>query len=181
MRNQAQLVLALIVIAVGVVLLVASVLQINVWVLCFPVLLVLLGLAILFRPQLVGSDSDARYKLLGDIRRSGDWAVADEELWIGVGDVRLDMTAADIPYGDTQIRVWSFVSSVQLSIPDDVGVTVSSSAFITDAKFLGRKRDGILTPVRFSSDDYETAERRIRLENTAFVGDVSIKRVSSNS
>jgi lia operon protein LiaF len=180
MRNQGQLVLALIVIAVGVVLLVGSVLQINFWVLCFPVLLILLGLVILFRPQLVGSDSDVRYKLLGDIRRSDEWSVADEELWIGVGDVRLDMTKADIPHGDTEIRIWSFVSSVQLSIPDGVGVTVSSSAFITDAKFLGRKREGILSPVRFSSDDYETAERRIRLENIAFVGDLSVKRVASN-
>ncbi len=115
--------------------------------------------------------------MLGDIRRSGEWDVSDEEFWVGIGDVRLDMTDAAIPAGETLLRVWSFVGSVRLTVPEDVGVSVSSSAFVTDARMSGQKREGILTPVRLASDNYDSAERSIRLETTSFVGDVRVQRV----
>jgi hypothetical protein len=178
MRSQGQLILALILIVLGVVLLIGNLLDINVWALCFPIALMLLGIWVLFRPRLIDSRSAVRQKLLGDIRRRGSWDVTDEEFWVGVGDIKLDMTEAEIPPGETTIRVWSFVGPVRLSLPEGVGVSVSSTAFVTDARFLGRKREGILTPVRLSSDDYENAERKIRLETTSVVGDIRVERVS---
>jgi hypothetical protein len=180
MRNQGQLVLALLIIAAGFALLIGSILDINVWALCFPGALILLGLAILLRPQLVSSGPSAGYKVLGDIRRKGNWEVTDEELWIGIGDVSLDMTDAAIPAGETRLRIWSFVASVRLTVPEDVGVSVSSSAFVTDARFFGRKRDGILTPVRLRSENYDDAGRAIYLETTSFVGDVRVQRASES-
>jgi lia operon protein LiaF len=131
-------------------------------------------LGLLFRPQLIGSDAAMRLKLLGDIRRRGVWQVTDEEFWIGVGDVRLDMTEAEIPTGETCFRIWSIVSPVRLTVPEDVAVSVSSTAFVTESRFLGRKRDTIMAPFRASSQNYEIAERQIRLEVTSFVGDIRV-------
>jgi len=38
-------------------------------------------------------------------------------------------------------------------------------------------RESFLTTAHFASDDYETTERKIRLEMSFFVADISIKQV----
>lgn len=176
MRSQGQLVVAIGIIVVGVVLLVANVLDIDLWMVCWPSLLIALGLLLLLRPQLVGSDPDASQRLLGDIRRRGPWDISDGEFWLGIGDVSLDLTETEIPLGETTFRVWGFVTDAEFVVPDDVGVAVSSQAFVSGAKFLGMKRDAILMPLRLVSDDYEAAERRIAIETRFFVGDIKVDR-----
>ena len=176
MRNQGQMIIGVLIILVGLMFLIGNVLNVNVWALCGPLGLILLGVWLLLRPQLVGADTAVRQKLLGDIHRDGVWQVADEEFWIGVGEVDLDMTRAEVPVGETKIRVFSFVGDVDLLVPEGVGITVSSTAFVTDARVLGRKRDSIMFPFHQASDDYETAERKIRLEVTSFVADIKVKR-----
>ena len=115
-----------------------------------------------------------RLKLLGGVRRYGTWHVADEEFYVGVGDVRLDMTSADIPEGETRIRVLIGVGSVNVRVPEGVGVSVSSMGFVTDAKALGRKQVAFFAPFEVSSDDYLTAGRKVYLETVNFVGDVKV-------
>ena len=177
MSNRGQLVFAVVIIVVGVVLLIGSLFDIDVWALGWPTALILLGLGLLFRPKLVRGDAATRQKvLLGDIRRRGAWQVMEEELWMGVGEIRLDMTEAEIPDGETTIRIWSIDSPVRLTVPEGVGVAVSSTAFYTDARFFGRKRESILAPLRASSDGYATAEPRLRLEIMSFSGDIKIER-----
>ena len=174
MRDQGQLFLGAAIILIGALLLVGSILDIDVWALFWPTLLILLGLGLLLRPRLISADTRAHYKLLGDFRRDGAWQVADQEFWLAIGDVKLNMSEAQIPVGETRLRIWTFVSGVKLTVPKDVGVSLWCSAFVTDAKVFGRKRESILAPLRFDSADYAGAERKVRMELTAFVADVKI-------
>ena len=176
MRNKWHILIGGAITLVGLVFLIGAVFHIDVGDFCFPVGLILLGVFLLLRPYLLGPDEPVQLKLLGDVRRHGDWQVADEEIWIGVGDVRLDMTEADIPVGETQIRVFGFVGDVRLTVPEGVGVSVSSTSFVTSARVLGQKRDSFLSSIHFASDDYEMAERKVRLEVSYFVGDIRVRR-----
>lgn len=177
MSNKRQIFIGGTITLLGLMLLIGSIFKVDVGDFCFPVGLILLGVFLLLRPRLIGPDESVQLKLLGDIRRHGDWQVADEEIWIGVGDVRLDMTGADIPTGETQIRVLGFVGGVRLLAPQGVGVSVSSTSFFTDARMLGQKRDSFLTPIHLASDGYETAERKIQLEVNCFVGNIRVRQV----
>ena len=177
MNSQRQLILAVVIIAVGLVFLIGNVFDVDIWTVFWPTLLILLGLGLLLRPQIVSQDTAVRQKLIGDIRRDGVWQVTDEQFWVGVGDITLDMKDAKIPVGETRIRVWSFVSPVRMLVPPDIGVSVSSTAFVTDARIFERKRESILAPFHTVSDDYETAEKKIYLEVTSFVGDLRVRRV----
>jgi len=176
MRNQGQVIFGILIILIGLMFLLGNLFDVNVGALCFPTALILLGVWLLLRPRLVGPDTPFRFRIFGPIRRSGAWQVADEEIWLLIGDVRLDMSQAEIPAGETHIRVSGFVGDVRLVAPEGVGVSVSSMAFVSDARVLGQRRDGLLLPVRLTSDDYETAERKIHLETMFFVGDVRAKR-----
>jgi len=176
MRNPGQLFLGLMIIVIGVVLLVGNVLDVDVWDLFWPALLIIGGLTLLLRPRLVGSRAVASQVLIGDIRRYGQWQVTDQDFWIGVGDLKLDMTQAEVPPGETRINVSGFVADVKLTVPEGVGVAVSSSGFWAETRLFGQKREALLTPVRLVSEDYETAERKIRLDASAFVADVKVRR-----
>jgi lia operon protein LiaF len=164
------------IIAVGVIFLIGTVVDIDPWAICFPIVLILAGVLVLLRPQLF---TTGRLKLLGTVRRHGTWQVSDEEFYVGIGDVHLDMTNADIPEGETRIRVLFGVGNVNVRVPEGVGVSVSSIGFVTDVKVLGRKQVGFFTPFEVTSGDYQTAESKVHLETVNFVGDVKVRQLQA--
>jgi lia operon protein LiaF len=176
MRNYGLMVIGVVLILFGLMFLIGNVFDIDVGALCWPVGLILFGVWILLRPQLASPGKALRMRAFGPIRRDGAWQVADEELWLFVGDVHLDLMQAEIPLGETLIRVSGFVGNVRMLVPEGVGVSTSSTAFVTDVRALGERRDGFLAPVSLTSDDYETAERKVRLETAFFVADVRVRR-----
>ena len=177
MRNKWQIYIGILIILVGVMFLIGSIFNVDVGAFCLPVGLIALGVWLLLRPRLISPDTPIRMKLVGDVRRRGDWQVSDEELWIGVGDVRLDMTSASIPVGETRLRLFGFVSDVRLLVPEGVGVSVSSTAFVTDARVLGQRYERFFDPFHLVSDEYEMAERKVNLEMTSFVADLKVRQV----
>lgn len=179
MRNRGELVFGAILVLLGLVLLIGTVFNINVWALCWPAFLIILGLFLVFRPRLggMGPDASSDVLLIGDRRRRGNWTVKDEELWLGVGDVELDFSQATIPPGETTLRFISFVGDVDLFIPSSVGVSVRAAGFVIDGDILGRDYDTFLTPVEATSPNYATAESRLRIEMTSFVADLKVKHI----
>jgi hypothetical protein len=176
MRNQGQMFIGALIIVIGLMFLIGNVFNIDVGALCWPTGLILLGVWLLLRPRLIGPGTALRWRLFGPIRRDGAWQVTEEEMWLFVGDVILDLTRAEIPPGETAIRVFGFVGNVRLLVPEGVGASVSSTSFITDARVLGQRRESFLAPLHLTSEGYETAERKIRLETTFFVADLRVKR-----
>ena len=176
MYNRWQVYVGAAIIVVGVIFLIGTVFDIDPWAICFPIVLILAGVLVLLRPQLFVA---GRLKLLGTVQRRGTWQVTDEEFYVGIGDVRLDLTSADIPEGETCIRVLIGVGSVNVRVPRGVGVSVSSIGFVTDAKALGRKQVGFLTPFEVTSDDYQTARHKLHLETVNFVGDVKVRQLQA--
>jgi predicted membrane protein len=177
MRNQNQLYFGGLLIFLGLVFLFGTLFRINVWAFCWPIGLILLGVWILLRPRMIRPGTPVRVTPLGSVRRDGAWRVADEEFWIFVGDADFDLTRADIPAGETTLRVLGFVGDVKMAVPQGVGVAVSSTAFVTDSNVLGQKEETFVMPYTFTSDDYASAERKVRLEATYFVASIKVKRV----
>jgi lia operon protein LiaF len=179
MRNRGELIFGGILVLLGLILLVGTIFHIDVWALCWPTFLILLGVFLVFRPRLggIGPDANADILLIGDRRRRGDWVVKNEELWLGVGDVELDFTQAAIPAGETTLRFISFVGDVDLFVPRNVGVSIRAAGFVVDADLFGHDYDTFLTPVEVSSEGYSTAESRLRIEMTSFVADLKVKHV----
>ena len=176
MRNQGQLFAGSLLIIFGLLFLFGTLFHVNVWAFCWPIGLILLGVWILLRPQMIGPGAQVHVVPLGSIRRDGAWRVAHEELWNFVGETSFDLTRADIPAGETTLRLFGFVNDVTLIVPQGVGFTVSSTAFVTDLKVLGQHHESFVMPYSFTSDDYATAERKVRLEATYFVASIKVKR-----
>ncbi|HSD85792.1 MAG TPA: cell wall-active antibiotics response protein LiaF [Anaerolineae bacterium] len=176
MQNRNNMVIGSFLILLGGAWFVASMLRISFWAICFPVGLILLGALFLFaRPPLFGPSSESGAHFVGDIVRSGEWPVKNEEFWLFVGDVRLDMTRAQFPLGETTIYLNAFVADIDLSVPSDVGVSLSTTSFVSEAELNGQHVERFLSGVQLSTPDYASAERKLRLVTTCFVSDVNVK------
>ncbi len=176
MRNRWLILVGILFILWGLMSLISIVFHVNAGAFCLPVALIALGVWLLVRPRVIGPGTGFHLLLLGDLRRSGDWGVTNEEIWVGVGDLRLDMTQAEIPAGETTLHILGFVGDVELHLPPDVGVAVSSAAFVTDARILGQRYETVFDTLHVTSEGYETATRKIRLEVTAFVADLRVEQ-----
>jgi len=176
MQNRGQILVGSSLILFGGGLLVASVLHINFWAICFPMSLIIVGLFFLIArpPMWEAITTSSNSQFVGDIVRSGEYAVTNEEFHLFVGDVRLDMSRARFPVGEAVIRLNGFVYDADLTVPDDVGVAIVSNGFVVDTKLGAQHSSNFLSGVQVATANYATAERKLRVVMNSFVGDLRV-------
>ncbi len=174
MQNRSQLFLSAFLILLGLGFLLANLLQISFWSICFPTSLILIGALLLIRPKVFGTSSASSWYLFGDVKRDGEWTVADEEFWLFFGDTKLDFTRARLPVGETNIRINGFVGDVDVTVPADISVLVSASGLIVDVRTPTDKIDRFLSSASVASPNYVTAERKLHLSTTFLIGDIDV-------
>ena len=178
MQNRNQMLIGAFFILCGGAWFVASLLHISFWAICFPLGLILLGaLFLVAKPPLFGPTSEGGMHFVGDIVRGGEWNVKNEEFYMFVGNVRLDMTRAQFPTGETTLYVNAFVADIDVSVPSDIAVSLSSTSFVADAELNGQRVERFLSGVQMATPDYAIAERKLRFVTTCFVADVKVKMV----
>lgn len=96
-----------------------------------------------------------------------------------IGDTIIDLTKAQIPYGETKINISAFIGDVKVFVPQDmdIGITASSSALIGDLKVLSQNRSGFMNSVEITSPYYNEAGKRIKLVVNVLIGDVKVNMV----
>ena len=170
-----QVVMGTAILIFGLLLLIGNLTGIDICAYLFPLILIGIGIWIVTRPALFAGGRNTRIQVIGDIRRRGQWTVRDQDFWCGVGDIRLDLTEATLPEGETTLRFYGFVNDVTLIVPGTVGVSVLSTSFLTTARVLGDKQDYFLTPYETETQRYTTATRRLRVELVYFVVDLKVR------
>jgi len=175
MRYQGRALLGVLIIVIGLLILFGNLFEVDLGKFCWPVGIILLGILLLLRPVLARPGTDFRVALFGPVRREGVWLLGEEEIWLFLGDVRLDLSQAEIPAGETEIRVFSFIGDVKVTVPEGVAVSASTVGLLTTTRLFDRKRDSLVVPVQMDSEGYEAAERKLRLETVHLIGDVKIK------
>ncbi len=179
MRPRGMMVLGIILVVLGLTALISNLTGIDVEGICFPTFLILLGIWVLLRPQMVRGDREIHYQLLGDVKRMGDWTVQKEEIWSFIGDVDIDLGRAQVPLGETSIRAYNFIGDVEIYVPPDVGLMLVADGFLNSVKWMGAKQDNFLTSSQLNTDGYEQAERKVRVEVISFIGDIKVHPVSA--
>ena len=163
MSNRGPLFIGSLLVIFGIVLLLGNIFQINIWALCWPTGLILVGVWLLLRPRFALPGTFVNIRFIEDEKRKGQWQVNNEEIWSFINTVRLDMTQATIPAGETTIRMYGFIGDIDIVVSMDVGCSVSSSAFATSARINGQKGDTFLVPATFTSENYASVERKIHV------------------
>ncbi|GKU80281.1 cell wall-active antibiotics response protein LiaF [Paenibacillus sp. L3-i20] len=121
-----------------------------------------------------------RSGFIGDIHMGHDhWELKPINITHFIGDTVLDLTKAQIPFGETKINITSFLGDVKVYVPNDyeLGVRVVSNAFMGDVKILGQKEGGIFTSVDTKSPRYKDSDKKIKLIVSTFIGDTRVTKV----
>lgn len=175
MRNNTSVMFAIALIAIGALFIIGNLANIDTWALCFPIGLIVLGVVLIARPMLAPAGTHVDICLLGDIKRRSGWVVQNEELWAFIGDVSLDFNAASLPPGETRIRVIGLLGDLKIDAPVTTPLSITSSAFITDSKIYGEKREGFFSPIEWTAPGYADADRRVVIESLRLIGSVKVR------
>ncbi len=177
MRNRPQLIIGALLLLWGILALLGTIFHIDFWMICWPALLIGIGVWLIWRPRMLPSGMPLETRIIGDIHRFGNWPVTNEEFWTGIGDIDLDFAGADIPAGETTLRMYGFIGDIDLTVPQEVGVSLSAGGFVSSVKIQGAKQDSFLAPVEFTSPDYASCDRRLRFELVYFINDLTIRSI----
>ena len=121
-----------------------------------------------------------RHNLIGDLHIGNDyWELRPMNISHFIGDTVLDLTRANIPYGETRINISAFIGDVKVFVPNDVQLEVSvrASSFLGDIQVFERREGGFLRHMKAESPQYYEAEKRVLINASMFIGDVRVKRV----
>ena len=165
---------AVFLIAIGSIMMLALITGKDTDGLFWPIAFIFVGLWFIFRPKSSLAEN-MRFRFATEIDEEGEWQVKDEEMFAFAHDVDYDLTDADIPAGETHIRMTGFASDLSLRVPEDVGLAINTNAFSTETKIHGDKQDYVMTGLNYASPNYDTAARKLRFEITSFAVEVKVR------
>jgi lia operon protein LiaF len=121
-----------------------------------------------------------RSAFIGDVHMGRDhFQLKHTNISQFIGDTVLDLTNAQIPYGETKINISAFVGDIKVYIPDDMnlGVSVNGSSFIGDMQVLEQSRSGFMSNVQCKTPYYKESGKKVRINVSCFIGDIKVKTV----
>jgi lia operon protein LiaF len=123
---------------------------------------------------------ETRSGFIGDIYLGRDyWTLKPMNVNLFIGDTVIDLTKANIPFGETKLTVSAFVGDVKVLVPSDSDISfkVNSSSFIGDIRVFERRTGGFLRSIDEQLPDYAEADKKIFLQCNLFIGDIQIMKV----
>ncbi|MDO9087475.1 MAG: cell wall-active antibiotics response protein LiaF [Anaerolineaceae bacterium] len=174
MKNRTAIFVGSILIILGMISIIDALFGINLWSLLFPLILIALGFFIIFRPKALPDGTNVNFRFVGETDKTREWNVEPAEYWNFVGDYKLDLTKANIPYGETNIIINGFVNDVEIVSPTDAGLNVLARGFVHSTKIKGYKEDHFLSPTEYKSPEYSLQPKKVRINFSSFVSDIEI-------
>jgi hypothetical protein len=93
------------------------------------------------------------------------------------GSVTIDLTAAQLPAGETRINVYTVFGSADILVFNDVGIRVTGATTFGSLKVRGEKiGNGFFSVDEYRSPNYEQAERRLHIDVVTIFGEAKIRR-----
>ena len=170
-----QIMLGITLIVMGLFSLLDVLFNFNPWRYFGPLLLIGFGVLIIFRPRIVGKNVNVQMPILGDVRKKGLWEATQHEIWSIVGTCWLDFTDAVFPSGEAQVKIFGFVTDVKITLPEDVGLQIISSAIVSEFRGFEGKEERILNSLEFQTPNYFSAEKQVTIQTVGFVSEVRVK------
>lgn len=124
--------------------------------------------------------TEDRNGFIGDLHLGRDyWELKPMNINHFIGDTVIDLTKAQIPYGETKMNISAFIGDVKVLVPNesDLSFKVNSSSFLGDIRVFDRQAGGFLRSLNEQLPDYADADRKINLQCNLFIGDIHIMRV----
>lgn len=118
-------------------------------------------------------------RAFGHVRSAAEWRVDDAVIRTVIGDINLDLRDAELPPGETELTLLCWLGTVTVRVPVHVGVAVQAQAFVGTVDALGVREEGVIRDISVQTDDFRTANTRLRLRLSTVVGEILVVRSRS--
>jgi predicted membrane protein len=93
------------------------------------------------------------------------------------GNVKIDLTADDLPAGESHLHVYSIFGAVELFALNDVGVRITGISLFSSVKVRGTEiGNGVFSGHEYISPGYAQAARRLHIDLTSIFSAVKLRR-----
>ncbi len=120
-------------------------------------------------------------RFLGEIEMAGPMQAGPMRIETFIGEIRLDLTLATFPDGETPIHVSTAIGEVRVLLPPDIPAAVRVSSMLGESEAMGRVSGALMGEARAETEDFAGATRRIRLEAQSLIGEVAVRRARRDS
>lgn len=150
----------------------------------WPVILIALGVIVLYesnrlRAEKTPAESDQIQHefIFGDFKltRPG-WQLRDVRASAVIGDMKIDLSKADIPDRETTIDLRAVIGDIDVWAPRDLPVAIEARCTFVTINHFGRKQDVILRRYVHTPPEYASASRRVRVQADLVFGDLNLTR-----
>ena len=136
-------------------------------------LLILFGISLL-RGRPAGGGS--RVAFMGGISAGGaaPWKLESGSYLAFMGGIEIDLTAAEIPPGETVLDLTAIMGGIDVKVPPDLAIIYEGSFFLGGVSFKGQDDGGVVAGRRVE-ENVQGADRVVRLQARAIMGGIDIK------
>lgn len=93
------------------------------------------------------------------------------------GNVKIDLTANDLPPGESHLHVYSIFGAVEVFALNDVGIRITGISLFSSIKVRGDEiGNGIFSGHEYVSPGYAQAARRLHIDLTSIFSAVKLRR-----
>ncbi|HXG92301.1 MAG TPA: LiaF domain-containing protein [Blastocatellia bacterium] len=93
------------------------------------------------------------------------------------GHVTIDLTATELPPGETRINLFSIFGGADVYVPDDVGIRITGVTIFGGVRVRSRGLgNGLFSINDYTTPGYAQATRRLHIDATTVFGGIKIKR-----
>lgn len=175
MRKNISNFLGLLLIFIGITAIIHRITGFNLWNYLFPTLLVLIGLFLIFKPKFITGTGASTIQFIGEIEKTSHWIVQSQEMWMFVGDIKLDFREAQIPDGLSELHIFGFVNDIRIIQTPNAAFAYKTNAIISDNRINNQKNETFLNTFEVQDPNFDTSLKKVKIQSWAFVNETRIE------
>ncbi|MDV2686288.1 cell wall-active antibiotics response protein LiaF [Alkalihalophilus lindianensis] len=126
----------------------------------------------------IGYEPIIRKNFLGDIHyMDKQFELRDVTIWSGLGTVKMDLSKAIIPEGESIIIIQGVIGEINVYVPDDLAVAVQASSLAGEMTIFHEKHSGINQQINHAPASYKQSKRRVKLVLSMVLGEVTVRKI----
>lgn len=145
------------------------------WGIFWAVVLIVAGAVVLLRRGSRSVRSVRSGAAVGEIRM-GDtpWDFHDMETNMAAGQMRVDLSKARVPQGETRLKVKGGMGKIEILVPASLAISVQAEVGAGSITILGNKADGVGRQLQFVSPGYESADKKVKMDLSLMMGETLV-------
>jgi hypothetical protein len=115
-------------------------------------------------------------RFFGEIELAGPITLTPATYETVFGEIRLDLSAAILPEGETYLRVGTVFGEVRVLLPPDAAATVRGTSLLGETEILGVSGGSVMGEAVATTDNWTASTRRLRIDARTVLGGVAVRR-----